>query len=179
MLITNLLFPFFYDDFRNEFENVDSLPAMCLQPKHAHIPEIPVDSNLLFETMVFVFCTIALGMQYINLYKTVWWLPHSNANYALVSWKFWLYNVIVWLPLKSTRHVFHFLVCMVFLSYCLQNFYLIDPYLTLLLVIIMSRRVVYCFVTEVSSPSMFSSWRFSTLWYSTLHYFRFFSVTQV
>ena len=64
--------------------NNEGLPAVCLQPKHAHIPDIALDSNLLFEAMVFVFCVMALGMQYINLYKTVWWLPHSNANYALV-----------------------------------------------------------------------------------------------
>ena len=65
--------------------NNEGVTPLCLQPKHAHIPDIALDSNLLFEAMVFVFCLMALGMQYINLYKTVWWLPHSNANYALVS----------------------------------------------------------------------------------------------
>ncbi len=68
-------------------EDKDSNPlaALVLPPKHAHIPDLPVDGNLLFETMVFVFSVIALGLQYINLYKTVWWLPHSHAKYALVS----------------------------------------------------------------------------------------------
>jgi hypothetical protein len=53
-------------------------------PKHAHLPDIGLDNNVLFEAMVFIFSAMVLGLQYINLYKTVWWLPHSSANYALV-----------------------------------------------------------------------------------------------
>ena len=64
-----------------------------------------------FEAFVFVFSTMALGLQYINLYKTVWWLPQSHSTYAL-------------------------------------NFYMIDPYLCTLLVIINSRRVLYAFIKE-------------------------------
>ena len=62
-----------------------AMPSLNLQLKHAHVPEIALVSNLFFEALLFVFCTMALGMQYINLYKTVWWLPHSNAKYALVG----------------------------------------------------------------------------------------------
>lgn len=56
-----------------------------MQPRHAHIPDIGLDNNLLFELVAFVHSVMVLCLQYINLYKTVWWLPHSNANYALVS----------------------------------------------------------------------------------------------
>ena len=65
----------------------------------------------MFEAFVFVFSIVTLGLQYINLYKTVWWLPNSHSNYAL-------------------------------------NFYLIDPYLFTLLIIINGRRVLYMFVNE-------------------------------
>ena len=54
-------------------------------PRHAHIPDIGLDNNVLFEALVFIYSTMALGLQYINLYKTVWWLPHSSASYALVT----------------------------------------------------------------------------------------------
>ena len=53
-------------------------------PKHSHIPEIPMDGNFLFELMVLCNSVLGLGLQYVNLYKTVWWLPYSHANYALV-----------------------------------------------------------------------------------------------
>ncbi|KAI0231476.1 Transmembrane protein 39A-A [Lamellibrachia satsuma] len=85
---------------------------LVIQPKHAHIPEIPTDSNVIFESMVFVFALICLCLQYVNVYKTVWWLPHSHSGYAL-------------------------------------NFYLIDPYVALLLVLVMSRRLFWCIVKEV------------------------------
>jgi len=99
-------------------ERSDVVPGSGLLPlpRHAHIPDIPQESNLLYEAVVFLFALISLGLQYINLYKTVWWLPHSHINYAL-------------------------------------NFYLIDPYLVIVLVVIMSRRLLWCFVKEVYGGS--------------------------
>ena len=61
------------------------LASIVMQPHHSHIPDIAPDSNLIFEGMVFMYSVMTLCLQYINLYKTVWWLPHSNAKYALVS----------------------------------------------------------------------------------------------
>ncbi|XP_048769380.1 transmembrane protein 39A-like isoform X1 [Ostrea edulis] len=88
------------------------LAQLAVLPKHCHLPEIPSDPNMSFEAMLYFFGVIAMGLQYINLYRTVWWLPHSHANYAL-------------------------------------NFYLIDVYLVLFLCVLMSRRIVWCFVQEV------------------------------
>ncbi|KAK2149600.1 hypothetical protein LSH36_445g02080 [Paralvinella palmiformis] len=96
------------------------LASIVVQPHHSHIPDIAPDSNLIFEGMVFMYSVMTLCLQYINLYKTVWWLPHSNAKYAL-------------------------------------NFYLIDPHLSLLLIIIISRRVIYCFVSEVFCSKSWST----------------------
>ena len=57
-------------------------------PRHVHLPDIPLDNNVLFELVVFIYSALVLGLQYINLYKTVWWLPHSSANYGLVRCAF-------------------------------------------------------------------------------------------
>ncbi|XP_060583973.1 transmembrane protein 39A-like isoform X2 [Ruditapes philippinarum] len=92
--------------------NIVPLATMAVLPKHAHIPEIPGDTNVSFEVMLYIFGFIVMCLQYINLYKTVWWLPHSHANYAL-------------------------------------NFYLIDPYLASFLCVLMSRRLIWCFVQEI------------------------------
>ncbi|XP_059153925.1 transmembrane protein 39A-like [Physella acuta] len=59
------------------------LASMVVLPKHSHLPDIPGDGNLYFECMLFVFGIIMMCLQYINLYKTVWWLPQSHAQYAL------------------------------------------------------------------------------------------------
>lgn len=58
---------------------------MVVLPKHIMLPEIPGDGNLYFEVILYIFGVVIMGLQYVNMYKTVWWLPHSNANYALVS----------------------------------------------------------------------------------------------
>lgn len=95
-----------------ERENVIPIASMVTLPKHGFLPDIPRESNLLFEFLLYMLGVIILLLQYVNLYKTVWWLPHSHANYAL-------------------------------------NFYLIDPYLVSFLMLLMSRRLVWCFVQEV------------------------------
>ncbi|KAK3090513.1 hypothetical protein FSP39_012398 [Pinctada imbricata] len=88
------------------------LAQMAVLPKHCQLPEIPGFSNMTFEAMLYIFGIFSMALQYINLYKTVWWLPHSHANYAL-------------------------------------NFYLIDVHLVLFLCVLMSRRLVWCFVQDV------------------------------
>ncbi|XP_053722227.1 transmembrane protein 39A isoform X1 [Synchiropus splendidus] len=48
--------------------------------RHARIPELPLDSGLLFEFQLFVYLLVALFVQYINIYKTVWWYPYSHPS---------------------------------------------------------------------------------------------------
>lgn len=63
--------------------NMIPLATMAVLPKHAHVPWIPADTNLSFELMMYIFGIIVMCLQYINLYKTVWWLPHSHGNYGV------------------------------------------------------------------------------------------------
>lgn len=55
-------------------------------PKHIPFPYIPHDGELLFEGMNFVFALVATGLQFLNLYRTAWWLPHSYTNQAMVRY---------------------------------------------------------------------------------------------
>ena len=55
----------------------------CLQ--HVLIPDIPRDGELFFEALMVVFVCTTLGLQYLNMYRTIWWLPHSYTLYAMVS----------------------------------------------------------------------------------------------
>ncbi|XP_022827809.1 transmembrane protein 39A [Spodoptera litura] len=59
------------------------LTDVPVAPKHIPFPYIPQDGNLLFEAMTFVFTLVATGLQFLNLYRTAWWLPHSYTNQAM------------------------------------------------------------------------------------------------
>jgi len=48
------------------------------------LPHIPHDSQLIFEVLVFMYTVVAMCLQYINLYRSVWWLQHSY-NHTAVS----------------------------------------------------------------------------------------------
>ncbi|NWS89091.1 TM39A protein, partial [Toxostoma redivivum] len=46
--------------------------------RHCRIPELPLDGSLLFEFLFFIYLLVALFIQYINIYKTVWWYPYNH-----------------------------------------------------------------------------------------------------
>uniref|UniRef100_A0A8D0HM70 Transmembrane protein 39A n=1 Tax=Sphenodon punctatus TaxID=8508 RepID=A0A8D0HM70_SPHPU len=46
--------------------------------RHCRIPDLPLDGSLLFEFLFFVYLLVALFIQYINIYKTVWWYPYNH-----------------------------------------------------------------------------------------------------
>ncbi|XP_002731817.2 transmembrane protein 39A-like, partial [Saccoglossus kowalevskii] len=72
--------------------------------KHQQIPDLPMDNNLIFEVTVFFYLVMALFLQYINIYRTVWWLPHSPATTAL---NFYLIDVhlVVFIIVLLTRRL--------------------------------------------------------------------------
>lgn len=84
--------------------------------RHSRIPELPLDSSLLFEFLLFLYLLVALFVQYINIYRTVWWYPYSHpaASTSLVRT-----HTLAILLLVTWNH------CLVFLkSYELQLKYL-------------------------------------------------------
>ena len=46
---------------------------------------MPIDGSMTFQIIIFSFMTVSLLLQYLNLYRSVWWLPHSYNNNAMVS----------------------------------------------------------------------------------------------
>lgn len=95
------LFFLWYSHTEDRDTNMVPLAQMAVLPKHCHLPEIPSDPNMSFEAMLYFFGVIAMGLQYINLYRTVWWLPHSHANYALVTDTSSIYNFNYWIQILS------------------------------------------------------------------------------
>uniref|UniRef100_A0A7E4USF4 Nucleoporin NDC1 n=1 Tax=Panagrellus redivivus TaxID=6233 RepID=A0A7E4USF4_PANRE len=57
---------------------------------HAKWPELPAgQGELFFECTLFLYSVLALFLQYLNLYKTLWWLPKS---YWPTSLKYYMIN---------------------------------------------------------------------------------------
>jgi len=52
---------------------------------HKPWPDLQLNqSKLFFECTLFLYSVLALFLQYLNLYKTLWWLPKSYWHYSLV-----------------------------------------------------------------------------------------------
>lgn len=63
------------------YNNTDGAPM----PKHIPFPDFPGSSELINELIMFLFITFAAAMQFINLYRTMWWVPESNTTRTVVS----------------------------------------------------------------------------------------------
>ncbi|XP_054714412.1 transmembrane protein 39A-like [Uloborus diversus] len=70
-----------------------------IQPKHIPIPDLPPSSDLFFEIDAFAFCLLAMASQYINLYRSFFWLPfayNENAlNYYLIDYHVLIINMVM------------------------------------------------------------------------------------
>lgn len=75
---------------------------------HPVFPEMPHgQSELFFECTLFLYSVLALFLQYLNIYKTMWWLPKSYWHYSIVSKVVLLQTIIVNLFYRSFGFVFH------------------------------------------------------------------------
>lgn len=96
-------------------------------PKHVPLPEIPTSSELSFEVDIFMFCILAMCSQYLNLYRSVFWLPYSHTestlNYYLIDPYVVAFNLIIVgrrLPLCLLKQVCFFCFPTSFHSVCIM-----------------------------------------------------------
>lgn len=61
----------------------DNTNSRVVSPKHIPIPGIPQDGNFVFEVIMFVFTGMTSFLQFLHLYRTVWWLPQSYTRYTM------------------------------------------------------------------------------------------------
>jgi hypothetical protein len=48
-------------------------------------PNLSVDPELVFELIVFAYSIVAMALQLLHLYRSVFWLPHSYNDNAVVK----------------------------------------------------------------------------------------------
>lgn len=52
-------------------------------PKHIPFPDLEGSSELVVEGLIFVIAVFAMGCQYLEMYRTVWWLPEMANKKAM------------------------------------------------------------------------------------------------
>jgi hypothetical protein len=62
--------------------STDSITSLV--PKHIPMPEILPDGALLYELIMFLYTATACALQFLHLYRSVWWLPTSYSSTAMV-----------------------------------------------------------------------------------------------
>ncbi|TKR93980.1 hypothetical protein L596_008338 [Steinernema carpocapsae] len=68
-----------HDSSRNDFD----ISGVMIQG-HPVWPDIPTgQGDVFFECTLFLYSILALFLQYLNLYKTLWWLPKSYWHYSM------------------------------------------------------------------------------------------------
>lgn len=115
-------------------------PAYPTQPKHLRFPDVSFHSEVLNELVMFAFAVIATAMQFLHLYRTVWWLPESHTSQTMVCGRNFFDSVLT----NINIYVFYFLPI-----FSLQNFYLIDTHLTIFILVLLGRRFVYCLTIKL------------------------------
>ncbi|XP_066993587.2 transmembrane protein 39A isoform X3 [Anabrus simplex] len=64
-------------------QSSDGTASRIVTPKHIPAPSIPQDGNITFEIMMFIFTGMTSFLQFLHLYRTVWWLPQSYTRYTM------------------------------------------------------------------------------------------------
>ncbi|XP_022197457.1 transmembrane protein 39A [Nilaparvata lugens] len=54
-----------------------------IAPKHIPMPTLPHDSSIVFEVIMFVYTVTATFLQFLHLYRSVWWLSQSYTRYSI------------------------------------------------------------------------------------------------
>ncbi|KAK9700324.1 putative transmembrane protein [Popillia japonica] len=91
---------------------VPTLPGLDhpTAPKHFPFPNTPVDSDLIFETLMYFFTITAAGLQFLHIYRSVWWLPHSYTSQAVNFYLIDL-NLVIFILIILSRRVLYLLGC--------------------------------------------------------------------
>ncbi|XP_071492031.1 transmembrane protein 39A-A-like [Diadema antillarum] len=78
--------------------------------RHPDIPNLPTEGSLLFEAHTVIYLLTALFLQYINIYKTVWWLPLAPSNTAMNFHLIDPYLLVFVTLVLIRRLIWHFII---------------------------------------------------------------------
>ncbi|XP_075227233.1 transmembrane protein 39A isoform X2 [Lycorma delicatula] len=71
------------DDVGKSKSGGGSSDSGMISPKHIPVPTLPHDSSMVFEVIMFVYTVMATVLQFVHLYRSVWWLSQSYTRYTI------------------------------------------------------------------------------------------------
>uniref|UniRef100_A0A8D8RFX7 Transmembrane protein 39A n=1 Tax=Cacopsylla melanoneura TaxID=428564 RepID=A0A8D8RFX7_9HEMI len=155
------------------FQRYEGLTKV-LVPKHPPMLNMPATSRFVFELGFIMFCLIVMGLQLVNIYKTVWWLENSFQTYTM---HFYLINTNVLylcIILLSQRFLYCVLCSivrkLVHVSYC----YIVERILRILLLGIIFASLIYLAVLIFPTSQYYHN--MVALFYPIIMYFIFFGL---
>uniref|UniRef100_A0A1B6DBM3 Transmembrane protein 39A n=1 Tax=Clastoptera arizonana TaxID=38151 RepID=A0A1B6DBM3_9HEMI len=122
----------------------DNVTTKVVSPKHVPVPSLPHDSNVMFEIIMFVFTTMATFLQFLNLYRSVWWLPHSYTSYSM---NFYLIDpyLVGFIATILGRRLIYSLVCQCLMIWTPQSVWaVLQQLVRLLLLVLVLTSLVWC-----------------------------------
>ena len=72
----------------SRFNTLFKNDAPFVSPDHVSMPLMPEENELLYEVQTMVIFVISMCTQYLNLFRTFWWLSDNYRRYAMVCIKF-------------------------------------------------------------------------------------------
>ncbi|CAH1112950.1 unnamed protein product [Psylliodes chrysocephalus] len=94
--------------------SVPTLPALepPAAPKHFPFPNTPMDNDFFFEAFMCFFAICTTALQFLHLYRSVWWLPNS---YTRLAMNFYLIdpNLVVFIIVTLSRRFIYMSGCMI------------------------------------------------------------------
>jgi hypothetical protein len=102
---------------------VPTLPVLeqPAAPKHFPFPNTPVDDDLFFESLMFLFTAVSGGLQFLHLYRTVWWLPHSYTRQAMNFYLIDL-NLVAFILILLSRRLIYIIGCRILENFVVEKF---------------------------------------------------------
>ncbi|XP_014208649.1 transmembrane protein 39A [Copidosoma floridanum] len=99
------------DDKRNHNNMNEQINVgRTLAPKHIPVPSVPFDGQIHFEALSLATSLVVAALQLLNLYKTIWWLPHSYNDYSM---NFYLMDpyLLIFIITMAARQLVHAIIC--------------------------------------------------------------------
>ncbi|XP_063242588.1 transmembrane protein 39A [Bacillus rossius redtenbacheri] len=122
----------------------EGLSARALTVKHIPVPVIPQDGGVTFEVLMFVFTVMSSCLQFLHLYRTVWWLPQSFTRYAM---NFYLIDpyLVGFIGTILSRRLLYCMLCRVLAAWSPAHAWpLLQQLLQLMMLCAVSACLVWC-----------------------------------
>ncbi|XP_078043038.1 transmembrane protein 39A isoform X3 [Augochlora pura] len=122
----------------------DLCGVKTLVPKHVPIPVIPVDGHLMFEALSLVVSLVAASLQMLNLYRTVWWLPHSYNSYSMNFYLIDPYLIIFIVTMMARQFIYSLLHRLIDMSVPVRLLHTAQKVMRIILLLIVMSILCWC-----------------------------------